>query len=124
MKNKQETQEPKGTITFQFLPVKYSKCPECGALPTSYSNYRRNNGQEDIHFQCGLSIYVKDSTFFKELGKCENTKEWKKTKKERLKQLESIKEKINEIVKDKKLHEEFMDKINYFESQIKNWWHN
>lgn len=116
--------EEKGSINFQFLPKKYSKCPHCGALPSSYSNYNRSDWKEDVHFECGFSIYSKSPIIFEPLGKCKHSKEWKKTVKERLKQLEGIEKEIKGKVKDKKLCKELLEKTSSIKYNIERWWHN
>lgn len=123
MKNKKEEQEKKGSITFQFLPKKYSKCPTCGSLPKSYDNYDRNDWKETVRFKCGFSISSKTPNMDEPYEMCKKTKEWNKLKKNRLNQLEEIKVKIDEIIGDKRLKEEFQEKIRSLEHKIKDWWY-
>ena len=114
--------EKKGGIVYQYLPEKYSKCPYCGSHVKNYSNYRRNNWEESIRFECGLVVYNKTPTTYEEVSMCKNTKPWKKLKAKRTKELDAIKTYANEKLTDNKLIKELNDKFSTIAYRIEDWW--
>jgi len=124
MPKKELQNKDTANLKLQSLPQKFSKCPYCGSKISRYSNYNRNDWEEDITFKCGLSVYSRTPSVHEEVGKCKNSKEWKKLVNKRLKELEMIKTYTNEILTDKILIKKLNSKYSSLEYNIKRWWHN
>lgn len=123
MKEQKKDQALTGSVSFKWLPKKYSTCPYCGAMPNSYSINTLIKWNESIRYECGLSVYNQTSNSFNESGKCKHSKEWKKLQKKRLEQVEKLEKSINEIITDKKIHKELKEEIVILRDNINRWWY-
>ena len=110
----------KGKLIFKF--IEESKCPKCGAGIESYRHYKWNKWGETISFTCGFCIESETPLWVKEYGICKNSKEWKKLKKKREKELEVVRLFVEKNVSSKNLKKEFLNKIKSIEYGIERMW--
>jgi hypothetical protein len=115
-----ESENYKGFIVFKF--IKHYKCPYCGSRVKRYSNYNYNNWNEEVDFECGLTIRSETPIIFKEIGMCKKSIKWLKLKENRLYELKKVQKFVKENVNDVKLYKEIRDRLIHIENDVKRWW--
>lgn len=112
----------KGRLVFKYLPIKFVKCPYCGAFPIDYHYNQYSKWGESVDYECGFGVQTKSCTTYTENSLCKKSKEYKKLKGTRLAELQKILDAISKHVKDEKLFREMILKMSSIESNIKDWW--
>lgn len=110
----------KGELKFQF--IEHSKCPECGAEVEDYRKSSHNKWEETVLFKCGCRFRSSTPTIIEKTSMCKESKEYKKLKKSRLKQLEKVNQFVLENVTDSRLLVDLKDRLKSAKWRVEDWW--